>query len=251
MNSYDLSRCFWDFAFENPDKIKPNHIAVYFFAIEHCNRLGWKEKFGLPTTMVMESTGIKSYNTYSKTLKDLVDFGFIKMIEKSKNQYSSNIVALSKFDKALNKALDKAFIKHISKQDESTIQSIDSINKPINKETNKQRNQQTTNLLGVYEDFYKELLKFFSIVSEHHQRNVFGYLVRKINENQIKDFYEQTKAMMKWKRENLTEKRSNWNNYTYEYDKGSSTDWIGKLKTLAQDQKSTETDKFYNKIPMV
>ena len=42
LNVYDLSRNFWDFAFENPSKIKPTHCALYFFAIEHCNRLGWK-----------------------------------------------------------------------------------------------------------------------------------------------------------------------------------------------------------------
>lgn len=144
MNSYDLSRAFWDFAFENPNKIKPNHSAIYFFAIEHCNRLGWKKNFGFPTTMVMEATGIKSYNTYINHLNDLVEFGFIDMIEKSKNQYSSNIIAISKFDKALYKALDKALIKHSTKQSESTIQStiqsIDSINKQetINKETKKQ-----------------------------------------------------------------------------------------------------------------
>ena len=140
MNVFDLSRSFWDFAFENPEKIKPNHIAMYFFAIEHCNRLGWKEKFGFPTGMAMEALGIKSYNTFISTLKDLVDYGFIKMVERSKNQYSANIIALSKFNKAQYKALDKAFIKHSTKQSESTIQStvqsIDSINKPIYNNTN-------------------------------------------------------------------------------------------------------------------
>jgi len=139
MNVYDLSRIFWDYAFENPEKIKPNHIAMYFFAIEHCNRLGWKEKFGFPTTMVMDAISIKSYNTYIKTLNELVESGFITMIEKSKNQYSANIIALSKNDKANDKALDKALIKHVTKQvesivqstSESTVQSIDSIDKPI------------------------------------------------------------------------------------------------------------------------
>jgi hypothetical protein len=133
MNSYELSRNFFDWSFENPHKVTPNHIALYFFCIEHCNRLGWKQNFGLPTTMAKEAIGIRSYNTYIKTLNDLVDFGFIIMIEKSKNQYSSNIIALSNFnkahDKALDKALDKAMIKHMIKQDESTVQSIDSINK--------------------------------------------------------------------------------------------------------------------------
>ena len=127
MDIFKLYRNFWDFAFENPEKIKPNHIAIFSFSIEHCNRLGWKQKYGLPSAMVMEATGIKSYNTYISAFNELVDFGFIKLIEKSKNQYSSNIIALSNFDKAHNKALDKALIKHTTKQSESTRQSIDSI----------------------------------------------------------------------------------------------------------------------------
>lgn len=127
MDVFKLSRQWFDWSFENPELIKPNHTALYFFIIEQCNRLGWKEKFGLPTTMAKEAIGIKSYNTYIETLNDLVSWGFVTMIEKSKNQYSSNIVALSNFDITHNKALDKALIKHASKQSESTGESIDSI----------------------------------------------------------------------------------------------------------------------------
>lgn len=139
MNGYELSRNWFDWSFENPEKINPNHSALYFFCIEHCNRLGWKEKFGLPTTMAKESIGIKSYNTYIKTFNDLIEWGFIILIQKSTNQYSANIIALSINDKAFNKALDKAMIKHELKQSESINKSIDSIdkhitinNKPIN-----------------------------------------------------------------------------------------------------------------------
>lgn len=146
LDYFKLMRSFWDWAFENPDLIKPTHCALYAFIVEHCNRLGWKKKFGLPTTMAMEALGIKSYNTYINCLNNLVEFGLIEMIEKSKNQYSANIVALSNFNKALDKALDKAFIKHMTKQSESTVQSTsestDSIdkqdtiyNKPINQLT--------------------------------------------------------------------------------------------------------------------
>ena len=131
MSGYELSRIWFNWCFENPEKISPNHVALYFFCIEHCNRMGWKEKFGLPTTMAKEAIGIRSYNTYINTLNDLVSFGFINMIEKSKNQYSSNIIALSKNDKALDKALDKATIKHATKQVQSTSESIDSINKQV------------------------------------------------------------------------------------------------------------------------
>lgn len=114
-NIHDFSRRWFDFCFKNPEKIKPSHTALYFFCIEHCNRLGWRKRFGLPTAMAKEAIGLHSYNTYNTTLNDLVSFGFIKMVKKSKNQYSSNMIELSNFDKAL--------IKHDTKQSESTVQS--------------------------------------------------------------------------------------------------------------------------------
>ena len=111
ISGYELSRAWFDFSFTNPELINPNHSALYFFAIEHCNRLGWKDKFGLPTTMAMEAIGIKSYKTYKKTLTDLIEWGFIVMVQKSTNQYSSNIIALVKNTKAHAKAMDKAMAK--------------------------------------------------------------------------------------------------------------------------------------------
>lgn len=134
MNSYELSRAFIDWAFDNPEKVKPTHYAIYFFAIEHCNRLGWKKKFGLPSQMVMEAIGVKNWRTYSQGLKDLVDFGFIEMVETSKNQYSSNIIAIVKNTKAPTKALDKALSKHSQKQGTKHSQGTVSIDKQLNKE---------------------------------------------------------------------------------------------------------------------
>ena len=134
MTGYELSRTWFNWCFENSDKIKPNHTALYFFCIEHCNRMGWVKNFGLPTEMAKSAIGINSYNTYSNTLQDLVSWQFITMIKKSSNQYSSNVVALSNFDRPIDKALDKASIKHVTKQVYSTCESIDSINKQLNNE---------------------------------------------------------------------------------------------------------------------
>ena len=116
LDYYALMRNFWDFAFENPDVIKPNHCALYAFTVEHCNRLGWKQKFGLPASMVLDAIGIKSYSVYKKTFDDLVDFGFIEVIQYSRNQHSSNIVALKENYKANCKAYTKASVKHVTKQ---------------------------------------------------------------------------------------------------------------------------------------
>jgi hypothetical protein len=155
MDIYKLYRNLWDFAFANPEKLKPNDIAIYSLAIEHCNRLGWKKKFGFPTSMVMEATGIKSYSVYKKHFDNLIENNFIEIIQYSKNQYSSNIIALKENykanDKALDKALTKHSTKHYTKQGESTVQStvqsIDSIDKQVYNSTNLQI-YQFTNLQG-------------------------------------------------------------------------------------------------------
>jgi hypothetical protein len=119
MNSYELSRQFWDWAFDNPSKVKPIHCAIYFFAVEHCNRLGWKREFGMPTSMVIEAIGIKSYKLFRNAFDELINWGLIILIERSKNQYSSNIIALSLKSKAQSnaptKALSKALSNHGSK----------------------------------------------------------------------------------------------------------------------------------------
>lgn len=135
LNSYDLSRNWFDFCFENPELISPNHSAIYFFAIEHCNRLGWKEKFGFPTQMAMDAIGIKKHQTYIKYFEDICNWGFFKLVQKSKNQYSSNIISLIYAMPKNGKALDKAIIKHTAKQTESKGQSNSSI---LKQETIKQ-----------------------------------------------------------------------------------------------------------------
>ena len=154
MNGYELSRGFCDWAFENPHKIKPIHYAIYFFSIEHCNRLGWKRSFGLPSQMVMEAIGVKNWRTYSAGLNDLVDFGFVEMLERSKNQYSSNIIAIVNFTKAPTKALDKALQKHSTKHSTKQGQSIVSIDK---QETIK---QETINNITIFSPIVEEVFIF-------------------------------------------------------------------------------------------
>jgi len=147
MNGYNLSRNWFDFCFENPEKINPNHSAIYFFAIEHCNRLGWKEKFGFPTQMVMDAVGIKKHQTYIKYFEDLCEWGFFKLLQKSQNQYSANIICLQFAMPKNGKALDKAIINHAAKQTEtigqSTGQSNSSIDKPYNHKPDNHKPQTT------------------------------------------------------------------------------------------------------------
>lgn len=108
MNGYELTRDWFDFRFENPDKCKPIHTELYIYIIDQWNRLGQVNKFGLPTQYTMQVLNINSYNTFKTALDKLVEFGFIHLVSESKNQHQSRVVALSKNDKASSKALDKA-----------------------------------------------------------------------------------------------------------------------------------------------
>lgn len=136
INGYELSRNWFDWCFENPEKISPNHSAIYFFAIEHCNRLGWKEKFGFPTQMVMDAIGIKKHETYIRYFTDLVEWGFLKLIQKSSNQYSANIISLLSAIPKNGKALGKAIRTHAGKQIVSMGESIGESNRSIDKPNN-------------------------------------------------------------------------------------------------------------------
>jgi len=156
MNSYELSRNWFDWCFENPEKISPTHTALYFFAIEHCNRMGWKEKFGFPMEMAKDAIGISNYRTYSKTFNDLVEWGFIIVHQKSKNQHSANIIAIANNTKASTKALDTAMQKHSQKQVHGTV----GIDKPNNLITNKPIYREFAHLKITVEDFEKLNLEY-------------------------------------------------------------------------------------------
>lgn len=166
LNGYSLSRSWFDFAFENYDKVSPNHTAMIMWFVELNNRLGWPKSFASPASQTMTAIGIKSYNTYKKTFDELENWGFFKVITASKNQWNACVIALSKFDKAQYKALDKALAKHVTKHmkstQQSTVQSTDSINKPINHKPNKPQTIKT---------YTKSLEELKKIASDSFEKN--------------------------------------------------------------------------------
>lgn len=136
MDWYSLSRRWFDFCFENTDRINTTHTAIFMFIIEQWNRFWQKEKFWLPAIYTMEALWIKSKTTYYNAFNDLIEFWFIEIIEKSKNQNTANIIkiAISKNESAHMSALDSANVQQV----DSTYVSGGNIDKQVNKETNKQ-----------------------------------------------------------------------------------------------------------------
>lgn len=137
-NGYELSRAWFDFAFENPSKVSSGHTALFMWLCEINNRLGWVSEFQITAGECMNGMSCKSYKTYKKALDELILFGFVKMVKQSVNQYQCNIIGLVNNTEASTNALTKSLLKHLPKQVQSTDQSTSHIHKP---ETKKQVNK--------------------------------------------------------------------------------------------------------------
>ena len=97
--------------------------------------------------MTKDALGIKNYKTFSKVFNDLIDWKFILIHQRSKNQYSANVIALVKNTNANTKALTKASLKHIQKHIPKhlpkQVRGIVGIDKPNNQVTIEPNNQVT------------------------------------------------------------------------------------------------------------
>ncbi len=100
LNSYTLSKQWFDWAYIGDSRNNTTLGNLYFWIIEKSNRLNWSQQFGLPTDEAMHILGIKNYKTYKKALDTLEEIGFIQIVERSKNQFTSNTIALVIFTKA-------------------------------------------------------------------------------------------------------------------------------------------------------
>ncbi len=100
LNSYTLSRQWFDWAYIGDPRNNTTLGNLYFWIIEKSNRLNWSPQFGLPTDEAMHILGIKNYKTYKKALDTLEEIGFIQIIGRSRNQFTSNTIALVKITKA-------------------------------------------------------------------------------------------------------------------------------------------------------
>jgi len=214
MNTYNLSRDFFSFSYEKKE-CKAIHAGLYFFIVDLNNRLAWKNEFGLPTHDTMEALSIGNKNTYLTTLRELQEWGFIRIVSEAKNQYQSCIISLccSNNEPALDTALDTALIRHhtqhCSSTGHGTASSTDTIYKQINKETNKQINKETKkgespfsekNLEKIYENLQDEDIdefeKFYSYWTEKNMQEKERW--------ESQEFFDIEKRFISWKEKSKT-----------------------------------------------
>jgi len=132
LNGYDLSRDFFAWAFEHPEDFRPTVSALYFYLVDLCNSLKWKEKFSVPARQCMEGMGVQSYNTFKGAFYILEKHGFIKVVKKSCNHHQANIITLLKINR-----VDDILINRVDDllTDMETIKETETFLKPFKQET--------------------------------------------------------------------------------------------------------------------
>jgi len=143
---YALTKLWFDFAENNPEKHRPIHGILFLWIVELNNTLGWTEKFKLPSIYSMHMIGASTYKTYKKALDDLVKWGFIRIVSKSVNQYTACVVTLVKNTNADDEAETSALVNNtraLLKQS-SGIVSIDKHNKLLKDKNSLSQTQKET-----------------------------------------------------------------------------------------------------------
>ena len=209
---YLLSRKWFAFCLENPARVTPNHSALYLWFIELNNRMGWAFEFAAPSDYCMAAVGMKSYNTYSKTLKELIEFGFVEVIKPSVNQFTACIITLSNFNGAPYEALDRALIGHrlvhAPEQDISNEQAKEDISKHLNSK----QSTNTNTAPAAFSDFNEKKLDELN-PKESHQPLSAGLKNLKKTEHQVVLPWtdpEFSATWQRWKEYRKAEKKDNY-----------------------------------------
>lgn len=118
MNAYQLSRQWFDFAYENPDRATTAQAVLYLWLIEANNRRGFSEKFIFNTQDAGAYTGIRNRKTVWNALSALVENGFVTMVKKAKNQSEFTVISILNNRVASGGALDKSMLNehHLNRQ---------------------------------------------------------------------------------------------------------------------------------------
>jgi hypothetical protein len=120
-NGYSLSNSWFEWCRDNRETNSIGLSSLVYWINEKANQLNYPKSFGLPTNEAMHVLAIGSYATYKKLLNTLYEIGYIDILEYSKNQYTSNVIAISNFNKASTKQVQstgEAYIKALKKQED-------------------------------------------------------------------------------------------------------------------------------------
>jgi len=155
------------------DDLSPLHISMYNCLFYIWNQCGFADELNIVRSEIMQFSKIGSANTYTKVLKELDSFGYLKY-KPSHNPLLCSKVTLITFDNTSDNTTDKT-------SSNSSDNTTDNTRDTYNTETIKLLNLETIKLLN--ENFEIVNQNLDSWIKDHNKKPT-------INEEQINEIYE-------------------------------------------------------------
>ena len=86
ITGYDVTKSILTYSAHNPE-VDSGHIAIFIYIGEMSNECNWNPRVELSRKKIHLITGVRTDETYLKKIKQLEDWGAIKIISYSKNQF--------------------------------------------------------------------------------------------------------------------------------------------------------------------
>lgn len=97
INAFEQIKAFYGWVFNNPDKVRPQHISLYLFLWNQANRAHWVKWFKCPFDLAMQGACIGNKKTYYTALAQLEEFSLI-MWRRGVNENKAPLIHMIKLD---------------------------------------------------------------------------------------------------------------------------------------------------------
>src|SRR5690554_1268544 len=124
----------------NDERINPYHAMLYISLFQFWNINRFQNPISIARSEVMKISKIGSANTYTKYLKELHEFGYLKYVP-SYNPIKGSLMYLYTFDKGSDKGTDKGSSKGTDKGSDKGGATLYKHNKQLNIKTDKQESK--------------------------------------------------------------------------------------------------------------
>ncbi len=97
INAFEQIKAFYGWVFNNPDKVRPQHISLYLFLWNQANRSHWVKWFKCPFDLAMQGACIGNKKTYYTALSQLEEFSLI-LWRRGVNENKAPLIHMIKLD---------------------------------------------------------------------------------------------------------------------------------------------------------
>ena len=131
--------------FDRDKRLGPYHVMIYLALFREWNQVGFTNPIMINRDAIMQKAKIKSPKTYSKTIKEMADWGYFKYEQSTSRIYGSKIYmfptavfreqVVTPFYKLINNKHINKGIKHENSSENQISNNYDSQNHGTNQQT--------------------------------------------------------------------------------------------------------------------